>query len=544
MSWLMAVLPFERPTPWRPAVGSSDAVLWRRAADGDAQAFSTLYERHLPALLRYCRSILRDDEDAQDAVQQAMAKAFAALDKREIDVRPWLFRIAHNESISMLRRRRPTVAVPEDLSGHEDVSDVVLRRARLRDLEADLAALGTRQRAALILRELNGLGHDEIAEVLGASPRSIKQLIFEARAALHESSEGRALPCRDVERRLSDRDGRVLRGRGLRAHLRGCSSCRHVQLRLEQRPAELRALFPPLPVAAAELLADLLRGTPAASATTGGAGSAAAGGLAGAASTAATVAASTAATVAAPAGVLGAAVAGKAAVAAVLVAGGIAGGTLLAANDGPRTPPTARSAAAAGPGTVAAPTPPAPSTPSGPRAAPSPPTPASDSVGEPPNAAGTARVSSAAAARPGAPAGMPSAAGIRAGGPATSGPAGPDTPSARRERPAAEPDLPPEERARQPSRPGAQSPAPAATRDPAPQARPVPSAPAPPTHPPSPSPSPSPAGSIPPAPAPAGTAPAPAATRPIAGAPAPSPAPDTQAGPGSALPPATGSSSD
>jgi len=507
----------------------SDAVLWRRAADGDAQAFATLYERHLPALLRYCRSILRDDEDAQDAVQQAMAKAFAALDEREIDVRPWLFRIAHNESISMLRRRRPTVEVPEDLSGHEDVSDVVLRRARLRDLESDLAALGTRQRAALVLRELNGLGHEEIAEVLGASPRSIKQLIFEARAALHESSEGRALACRDVERRLSDRDGRVLRGRGLRAHLRGCSSCRHFQLGLEQRPAELRALFPPLPVTAAALLADLVRGTPAASAATGGAGSAAAGSIAGPASTAAT-----------SSGVLGAAAAGKAAVAAVLAAGGIAGGTLLAGNDGPRTPPAALRAAGAGPGTAAAPTRPVPSTPSGPRAAPSPPTGGSDSAAEPPNAAGSARLSSAAPARPSAsaPAGTPSPAGIPAGGAAASGLSGADTPSEQRKRPAAEPGLPSAEPARQPSRPGAQSPAPAATRDPAPQARPVPSAPAPPTH----APSPSPAGSIPPAPV--GTTAAPATTPPTAGAPAPSPARDGGTGPAQTLPPATGSSTD
>src|SRR3954449_12885365 len=77
------------------------------AARGD---FAAVYERHHQALYRYCRSILRHEEDAQDALQNTMAKAFAALqtEQRDIDLKPWLFRIAHNEAISILRRRRET----------------------------------------------------------------------------------------------------------------------------------------------------------------------------------------------------------------------------------------------------------------------------------------------------------------------------------------------------------------------------------------------------------------------------------------------------
>ena len=77
---------------------SSDQRLARLASRGSARAFALLYERHHQALYRYCRSILHDDEDARDALQSTMAKALAALrdEKRDFELRPWLFRIAHN----------------------------------------------------------------------------------------------------------------------------------------------------------------------------------------------------------------------------------------------------------------------------------------------------------------------------------------------------------------------------------------------------------------------------------------------------------------
>src|SRR3954471_19569264 len=88
----------------------SEGALRSKAARGDAKAFAALYERHHQALYRYCRSILRHDEDARDALQSAMARAFAALqdERRDLELRPWLFRIAHNEAVTILRQRRPT----------------------------------------------------------------------------------------------------------------------------------------------------------------------------------------------------------------------------------------------------------------------------------------------------------------------------------------------------------------------------------------------------------------------------------------------------
>ena len=94
---------------------ASDAFLARRAAAGDDDAFEKLYARYQPRLQAYCRSIVRHDEDARDAVQNAMTKALVALRRQDgtTNVGGWLFRIAHNEAISLLRRRRPKTELPD-----------------------------------------------------------------------------------------------------------------------------------------------------------------------------------------------------------------------------------------------------------------------------------------------------------------------------------------------------------------------------------------------------------------------------------------------
>jgi RNA polymerase sigma factor (sigma-70 family) len=269
---------------------------------GDAAALAEVYERHHQALYRYCRSILRDDEDARDALQSTMAKALAALrdEQRDFELRPWLFRIAHNEAISRLRRRREiadTDAVAE--ASTDSLAQTVEDRERLAHLRTDLQDLPERQRAALVLRELSGLSHEEIAGVLDTSARSVKQTIFEARVALQECAEGRAMVCADVQRALSDGDGRILRGRRMRAHVRSCRSCRQFKAALAQRPADLAVLAPALPAAAgAALLGHLL---PAAKAgLTSGAGTATGvgGGLAGTVATKAAIVVAATATLA------------------------------------------------------------------------------------------------------------------------------------------------------------------------------------------------------------------------------------------------------
>src|SRR5205814_8505234 len=98
-------------------------------------------------------------------------------------------------------------------------------RARWSTLVADLAELPDRARSALLLRELSGLSHHEIAAALETSVGGAKQAIFEARQALFELSEGRAMKCEEIRHRISAGDRRVLRGRAVRAHLRDCAAC-------------------------------------------------------------------------------------------------------------------------------------------------------------------------------------------------------------------------------------------------------------------------------------------------------------------------------
>src|SRR6476660_5657058 len=117
-----------------------ESTLRSRAARGDAAAFTAVYERHHQALYRYCRSILRHDHDAQDALQSTMARAFAALqdERRDIDMRPWLFRIAHNEAITIVRRRKASAELT-DIPDAGDLDDRIADREELRNLRLDLA---------------------------------------------------------------------------------------------------------------------------------------------------------------------------------------------------------------------------------------------------------------------------------------------------------------------------------------------------------------------------------------------------------------------
>lgn len=247
-----------------------DELLARQAARGSDRAFTALYERYYPQLHRYCRSIVRDEADAQDALQSTFAGALVALrrDQRTAPLRPWLYRIAHNESISLLRRRDrgieqklAAIPGPQAVSSAEEQAT---ERARWAAIVADLAVLPDRQRGALLLRELGGLSHEEIAITLGVSVGAAKQAIFEARQGLAEFEEGRAMSCEEIRRQISAGDGRVLRGRRVRAHLGECAGCEAFAAAIPARRAELRAFAPALPPAAATaILSSALHGAPA-----------------------------------------------------------------------------------------------------------------------------------------------------------------------------------------------------------------------------------------------------------------------------------------
>lgn len=262
---VLSPLPSRLPVAPLATPLASDERLAKLVGRGDETAFRVLYKRYYRPLYRYCCSLLRNEADAEDAVQCAFVSALRALrrDQRGLPVRPWLFRIAHNESVSLVRRRRPEQELPDGCEARTaSLEEQVEERERLAMLVADLGALCERQRAALLMREMSGLSHKEIALALGASVDAAKQSIFEARRSLQEFTEGRSMNCDEVRRMISNVDGhRMLRSRRVRAHARHCPDCAAFAAAIPDRSRQLRALVPGLPPAAAAGLARSLAGS-------------------------------------------------------------------------------------------------------------------------------------------------------------------------------------------------------------------------------------------------------------------------------------------
>jgi RNA polymerase sigma factor (sigma-70 family) len=240
-----------------------DQPLAQLATRGERRAFEEIFRRYHQDLYRFCLAIVGNPEDAEEALQSTMAKVLRALpgERRKIDLKPWLYRIARNEAIETLRRRRDTVELtPEQAGVPREIADAAADRERLRTLLADLGELPGRQRDALLMRELAGLGVAEIAAALDASPGAARQAVYEARLNLRRMEEGRAMRCEQAMRALSDDDGRVTRRHDLRAHLRSCPCCRAFREEIEGRRSELAALAPLPALAATGILHGLLGG--------------------------------------------------------------------------------------------------------------------------------------------------------------------------------------------------------------------------------------------------------------------------------------------
>lgn len=259
--------------------GRSEERLARRAAAGDERAFAAIFRRYGPELHRYCLAIVGNQADAQDALQNVMVKALRSLpgERREIKLKPWLYRVAHNESVDLLRRRQPSEELdPDAAAPGTGLAETAEQRGRLRHLLADLGQLPERQRGALLMRELSGLDFEQIGAAIGSSAATARQTVYEARLGLREMEAGREMSCDLVAKAISDGDGRVLRRRDVRAHLRACPECRAFQAGIEGRRHDLAAIGP-LPAVA---VAALLKGAFGSAAGAVGAGGAAVGGTA------------------------------------------------------------------------------------------------------------------------------------------------------------------------------------------------------------------------------------------------------------------------
>ena len=206
----------------------SDERLAVEARRGNDSAFEALYDRHHRGLLTFCRHVLRSQDDAEDALQQTFASAFGALERTDqsIQLKPWLYTIARNRCVSMLRARREHPVEEVGLSSSTaGPSEKVERRAELRELLSDLDQLPERQRAALVLSEIGALTHPEVAQVLNCEIKQVKALVFQARSALIEDRRAREIPCVEIREQLATATAGELLRRHLRRHLRQCEDC-------------------------------------------------------------------------------------------------------------------------------------------------------------------------------------------------------------------------------------------------------------------------------------------------------------------------------
>jgi RNA polymerase sigma factor (sigma-70 family) len=155
--------------------------------DGYDAAFEEIVRRYRRPLDRFAAAFVGGR--SEDVTQDAFSKALLALrgSEAEIELRPWLYRIVRNTALNELRDRAPATAeLSEALPGGRSAAAEVESREELRDLMERLQALPEPQRAALVMRELEGLSHEEIAAALGVSGGAARQAIYRARATLRE----------------------------------------------------------------------------------------------------------------------------------------------------------------------------------------------------------------------------------------------------------------------------------------------------------------------------------------------------------------------
>jgi RNA polymerase sigma factor (sigma-70 family) len=155
--------------------------------DGYETAFDEIVRRYGAPLRRYAAAIVGGR--SEDVTQDAFSKALLALrrDGAEIELRPWLFRIVRNTALNDLRDTPPTPeALVDAIVGGRSPAEELERREELAELIRRLQSLPEPQRAAIVMRELEGLGHEEIATALGLSGGAARQAIYRARQALRD----------------------------------------------------------------------------------------------------------------------------------------------------------------------------------------------------------------------------------------------------------------------------------------------------------------------------------------------------------------------
>ena len=270
----------------------SDERLITLVRRGHHAAFEVLVSRYRTRLLAFCRHMLGSREDAEDILQEVFAAAFNAIlaDEREINARPWLYRIARNRSLNHLRRASAIGVDSMDVHFAENgvsTAEKVMRRESFRQLIGDVQQLPETQRSALLLREIDALSYEQIAHAMDTTVPAVKSLLVRARISLAEAAEARKLTCEEVRLELGEvAEGLVKISPPVRRHVRDCERCRTFRKQLKDNNVTLAAMLPVGPLLLLKKLALTKLGSTAGAGAggahvAGGAGAAAGAGAAG-----------------------------------------------------------------------------------------------------------------------------------------------------------------------------------------------------------------------------------------------------------------------
>lgn len=271
-----------------------DEKLIAMARSGNPGAFEAIVDRYQGRLLGFCRQMLGSTEDAEDVLQEVFVNAYRAMlaDEREINLRPWLYRIARNRCLNHLRK--PSADAQESMDMVPEVeaastAEKVHNREEFRQIISDVNKLPETQRSALLLREMDALSYEEIAAAMETTVPSVKSLLVRARISLAEASQARLLTCGEVRVELSEAaEGLRKVSAPVRRHVRECEECADFRSQVRSNEKMLAALFPVAPLLAFKgFIASKLglgggsaAGSAAAGSAAAGGGAAAAGGAA------------------------------------------------------------------------------------------------------------------------------------------------------------------------------------------------------------------------------------------------------------------------
>ncbi len=174
----------------------SDEQLLALFRGGHDEAFRVLHDRYRQRLFAYVRQMLSagSRQDAEDVLQDVFVRAYGALrnDNREMNVRAWLYRVAHNRCIDHLRRPIPPAAELFEVSRkplHDPVEEAQ-RRDDLRQLVHDVGNLPEQQRSALLMREIDGMTYADLAAALDVTVPAVKSLLVRARVGPRRGRRG------------------------------------------------------------------------------------------------------------------------------------------------------------------------------------------------------------------------------------------------------------------------------------------------------------------------------------------------------------------